>query len=165
VTVEALSDDQAQLITRVLGLPASAEIRSVVNAATSRVKTLIRLADTTVLNTLMPDFSSIKTACEAIGSTGLYPFAKSSTGHFSARQFPKSSGYPEDAATGIAAAALWGHLANGGEVDPTVVCSITQGEAMGSPSLIEVKARYDHEGMAAGCWLSGEVIWAALSGH
>lgn len=165
VTVEALSDDQAQLITRVLGLRAGAEILSVVNAATSRVKTLIRLADTTVLNTLMPDFSSIKTACEAIGSTGLYPFAKSSTGHFSARQFPKSSGYPEDAATGIAAAALWGHLANGGEVDPTAVCSITQGEAMGSPSLIEVKARYDHEGMAAGCWLSGEVIWAALSGH
>ena len=159
VTVEPLSDDQAHLITSVLGLPVDSEILSVVNAATSRIKTLIRLADTNVLNTLRPDFASIKAVCEAIGSTGLYPFAESSAGNYSARQFPKSSGYPEDAATGIAAAALWGYLAKTGAVDSTVVSSISQGEAMGSPSLIEVKARHDDDGVGAGCWLSGEVIW------
>lgn len=165
VTVETLSDDQAHLIASVLGLPAGSENFSVVNAATSRVKTLIRLSDTHILNTLKPDFRSIKAVCEVIGSTGLYPFAESSTGSYSARQFPKASGYPEDAATGIAAAALWGYLAKTGTVDPTAVCAISQGEAMGSPSLIEVKARYDEEGRAAGCWLSGEVIWADGAPH
>jgi len=160
VTVETLSDDQAHLIATVLGLPQGSEIHSVVNAATSRVKTLIRLADTHVLNTLKPDFPSMKAVCEVIGSTGLYPYAESSTGNYSARQFPKASGYPEDAATGIAAAALWGYLAKTGALNPTTISSINQGEAMGSPSLIEVKARYDDEGISAGCWLSGEVIWA-----
>jgi trans-2,3-dihydro-3-hydroxyanthranilate isomerase len=165
VTIGALNDDQTKLIASILGLPVGSEILSAVNAATSRVKTLIRLADTDVLNTLEPDFSSIKAVCEAIGSTGLYPFAESSTGRYSARQFPKASGYPEDAATGIAAAALWGYLATMGSIDLDKVCSVTQGEAMGSPSLIDVKARYDDQGKAAGCWLSGEVVWADDAGH
>lgn len=36
--------------------------------------------------------------CSSIGSTGLYPYAASSSesNTFDARQFPKSSGYPED---------------------------------------------------------------------
>lgn len=99
VTVETLSDDQAHLIASVLGLPAGSENLTVVNAATGRVKTLIRLSDT--LNTLKPDFTSIKAVCEVIGSTGLYPFGEFSTGSYRARPFPKALGYPEDAATGM----------------------------------------------------------------
>ena len=84
-----------------------------------------------------------------------------------ARQFPKSSGYPEDAATGIAAAALWGYLAQAGLVpagDPAqpAVCTVRQGEAMGCPSAIEVRARFSETGATEGCWLSGKVAWSTL---
>ena len=159
VNVDALNVDQVQEVVKVLGLPPGATISSVVNASTSRVKTLIRLGDSTTLNALQPDFASIEEVCEAIGSTGLYPYARVSASRWSARQFPKASGYPEDAATGIAAAALWGYLAETGALELSSVCSVLQGDAMGSPSLIEVKARNNEAG-ASGCWLSGEVVWA-----
>src|SRR6185437_12242637 len=78
------------------------------NARTSRVKTLIPLRSVAVLDGLSPDFARIEPVCAAIESTGLYPYAISDrVGQVvDARQFPRSSGYPEDAATGIAASAL-----------------------------------------------------------
>jgi predicted PhzF superfamily epimerase YddE/YHI9 len=83
-----------------------------------------------------------------------------------ARQFPKSSGYPEDAATGIAAAALWGHLSATGAIEvgsagSPVVCTVRQGESMGRPSAIQLRARFDDRGLPRGCWLSGNVNWSS----
>ncbi|MNS75591.1 putative isomerase YddE [compost metagenome] len=127
-----------------------------INASTSRVKTLIRLPDAAALDALAPDFSAIQALCETIGSTGLYPYALTDDGA-SARQFPKASGYPEDAATGIAAAALWGYLNESGSVPTGQVYSVRQGVAMGSPSRIQLRSRDD----AAGCWLSGDTQWMA----
>jgi PhzF family phenazine biosynthesis protein len=107
--VEPLPEGSEAEILSVLGIPpgdlAPIPIR---NAATSRVKTLIPLASVALLDGLRPDLSRMESLCEAIGSTGLYPYAASdeSGQRYDARQFPKSSGYPEDAATGIAAAAL-----------------------------------------------------------
>lgn len=86
------------------------------NAVTSRVKTLVPMKGVRQLNELVPDPARIEVCCVRIGSTGLYPYAVDHQGErrFEARQFPKSSGYPEDAATGIAAAALaFGLLKNG----------------------------------------------------
>jgi len=96
----------------------------------------------------------VREVCEAIDSTGLYPYALSDDGA-SARQFPKASGYPEDAATGIAAAALWGYLNKTGSVPAGEVYTVRQGVAMGSPSAIQLRARGD----AQGCWLSGVTQW------
>ncbi|WP_254067387.1 PhzF family phenazine biosynthesis protein, partial [Burkholderia sp. L27(2015)] len=81
---------------------------SVLNSKTSRIKTLIALRSPDVLHALKPDFASVEAVCAALDSTGLYPFAvEDSKRHiFHARQFPRSSGYHEDAATGIAATAL-----------------------------------------------------------
>ncbi|MDO9439349.1 MAG: PhzF family phenazine biosynthesis isomerase, partial [Beijerinckiaceae bacterium] len=78
------------------------------NAVTSRVKTLIPIKSVDRLNDLHTSMPTTEKCCESIGSTGLYPYAVDSQAdrRFEARQFPKSSGYPEDAATGIAAAAL-----------------------------------------------------------
>jgi NitT/TauT family transport system substrate-binding protein len=78
------------------------------NAVTSRVKTLIPMKGVRQLNELVPAPPQIEACCERIESTGLYPYAVEHQGErrFEARRFPKSSGYPEDAATGIAAAAL-----------------------------------------------------------
>ena len=143
-------DDPATVLD-VLGIrPSDLLDLPLLNAATSRVKTLVPLRSIDVLNGLQPDFARIEALCDAIGSTGLYPFAPidPDAGMFSARQFPRSSGYPEDAATGIAAAALaWAAW----DLDLTSKSRIVirQGEAMGRPSQITVE-REDER-----CWLSG----------
>ena len=97
--------------------------------------------------------------CEAIGSTGLYPFVAIDVERriFEARQFPKASGYPEDAATGIAASALaFGLLEHGLVTASDAAISIYQGRAMGQLSRITVVFQRAGE-PAAGCWITGEV--------
>jgi PhzF family phenazine biosynthesis protein len=137
-------------VLEALGLEASdlAAGRQLLNAATSRVKTLVPLSDPARLHALGPDPAAVGEACAAIGSTGLYPWASDPEGSVHARQFPRNSGYPEDAATGIAATALFYGL--GAPADGLVV---RQGETMGRPS--EIRVRRDPEG--AGCRLSGRV--------
>ncbi len=130
------------------------------NAWTSRVKTLIPLRSAAILDGLEPDFARIESLCERIGSTGLYPFAARDPQSriFDARQFPKSSGYPEDAATGIAATALaFGLLQDGRIAADASPIRIRQGRAMGRPSQIAVRFEIDGSGAVSGCWLGGDV--------
>lgn len=154
VTQRALVEEIAQC----LGIDAAQIAGPILNAATSRVKTLVRLANTAQLHALRVDFARVQSLCERLGSTGLYPYAMSrdEPDTVSARQFPKSSGYPEDAATGIAAAALaWGLRRLGLVGDDAVSVTVRQGEAMGSPSAIRVglpPEAMTHEG----CWVGGE---------
>jgi len=129
------------------------------NACTSRVKTLVPLKSAAVLDGLRPDFRRMEAVCEQIGSTGLYPYAPADLASkvFDARQFPKSSGYPEDAATGIAAAALaFGLLENGLVAPGEQPIRVRQGRAMGRPSEITVQFRMD-AGQVRGCWVGGPV--------
>lgn len=151
VTLALLSVRQCEEIATVLRIDPGLHA---INASTSRVKTLVRMPDAAVLDALAPDFAAIRDLCEAIDSTGLYPYAVSDEGVF-ARQFPKASGYSEDAATGIAAAALLGYLDSVGEVPAGRLCTVRQGVAMCSPSAIQLRRRTD----APGCWLSGETQW------
>ncbi|CAM5378618.1 putative isomerase YddE [Mycolicibacterium aubagnense] len=157
--VEVLSDAYSAEIIETLGIRAGdLAPQPIQNAATSRVKTLVPLKNVTVLDTLTPDFSKIEALCERIGSTGLYPYAvfDSDAQIVDARQFPKSSGYPEDAATGVAAAALaFGLLANG-MVASERQMTIRQGRAMQRPSEILVRFRLE-DGHPVGCWLGGVV--------
>ncbi|MCP2091958.1 UNVERIFIED_ORG: PhzF family phenazine biosynthesis protein [Paraburkholderia sediminicola] len=157
--IEALGITEAQLAP----LP-------IQNACTSRVKTLIPLASPADLDGLQPHFEKIEALCERIGSTGLYPYATFDAGRqiFDARQFPRASGYPEDAATGIAASALsFGLLANGMVEASTRTITIRQGRAMKRPSQISV--RFSFEGGVAnghpdGCWLGGPVRFESHTG-
>jgi PhzF family phenazine biosynthesis protein len=161
--VEVIPDPvpmQAEILS-VLGLtPDELAPFPIQHAWTSRVKTLVPLRSVTVLDGLRPDFHRMEPLCERIGSTGLYPYATAELGArlFDARQFPKSSGYPEDAATGIAAAALaFGLLENrliGADNQPI---HIRQGRAMGRPSEIAVRLRLDEAGQVDGCWIGGQV--------
>lgn len=132
------------------------------NAATSRVKTLVPLSSPVTVNRLTPDFDRMEKLCDAIGSTGLYPFAcdwdDERTYH--ARQFPKASGYPEDAATGIAATALIYGLRHYGLIGTRKTIRVRQGEAMGRPSRLAVTLA-DGRDPDVGCWLTGEVRMAA----
>jgi trans-2,3-dihydro-3-hydroxyanthranilate isomerase len=146
-------------IAQCLGIGLAQIVSPVLNAATSRVKTLVRLESPELLHGLRPDFARVEALCDRLGSTGLYPFASNADAQgteVSARQFPRSSGYPEDAATGIAAAALaWGlrEMALVG-ADGTLV-TVRQGEAMGSPSAIQVRLPAQADA-AEGCWLRGD---------
>jgi trans-2,3-dihydro-3-hydroxyanthranilate isomerase len=143
-------------IANCLRIDRAAIVGPVLNAATSRVKTLIRLRSVETLHALEPDFAKVEALCVRLQSTGLYPFAIAEANGVSARQFPKSSGYPEDPATGIAAAALaWGLRSLGLTSDEATMIVVRQGEAMGSPSSISVRlpaASADEQV----CWLSGD---------
>lgn len=153
--------DQAKAdILDVLGLsPDDLAAWPIQNARTSRVKTLIPVRSVAILDGLRPDFSKIEQLCARIESTGLYPYAIFDRDKqiIDARQFPRSSGYPEDAATGIAASALsFGLLANGIVEASARQITIRQGRAMQRPSEIQVRFNLDN-GSVNGCWLSGVV--------
>jgi len=132
---------------------------SIVNATTSRTKTLIPLRSVQRLNAMVPLFGDVQTLCNELGSTGLYPFAVDRIRPLDiyARQFPRASGYPEDAATGIAAAAaLYGALHYGLLAHGESGITVHQGYAMGKPSRIRVDMRAPGD-IEAGCWISGAV--------
>jgi hypothetical protein len=127
------------------------------NAVTSRVKTLIPINDRLRLNKLVTSASDVEAVCRRIGSTGLYPYSTldAEARTFEARQFPRSSGYPEDAATGIAATALVFGLLNDRSVAPDDrIIRILQGRAMGRLSEIRVRVGFA-DGRAVGCLLGG----------
>jgi PhzF family phenazine biosynthesis protein len=129
------------------------------NAVTSRVKTLIPMRSVDLLNKLTSDMRTTEQCCERIESTGLYPYAIEHQGdrRFEARQFPKSSGYPEDAATGIAAAALtYGLLRNGLVKADSGRITVLQGRAMNSLSEIGIRLGFAGD-RSIGCLLGGSV--------
>lgn len=149
-------------ILDVLGIgPDALAEGAIENARTSRTKTLIPIASAETLHALTPDFSRVEQLCAALGSTGLYPYTAISVeqGLFEARQFPRGSGYPEDAATGIAATALASALLKQGRIaDPAAGIAIYQGRAMGALSEIRVRLpRDERTGTIAQCWVSGAV--------
>lgn len=165
-TVQILSDETTmQAILACLQIkPDRLAPLPIQNARTSRVKTLIPMRDCAALHALQPDFSKVEALCERLGSTGLYPYARNAADEqkFHARQFPKSSGYQEDAATGIAAAALSFGLLQNGLVESTERdISIYQGWAMGRPSCIRLQFRLDPEGAIDGCWLGDSASLSA----
>jgi len=158
-TISRVPEPYAPQIAAVLGIaPGDLATVPIVNAATSRAKTLVPLTSADAVHRLQPDFARIEALCDALGSTGLYPYAPVDLEHqiFEARQFPKASGYPEDPATGIAASALAFGLLEHGLVRPGEAISIYQGRAMGRLSRIQV-AFQQTAATVSGCWVTGDV--------
>ncbi len=149
----------AERIASVLGVSVREFAGPLRNAWTSRVKTLVPLKSAAAVHALAPDFARMESLCERIGSTGLYPYAPADgeARLFEARQFPKSSGYPEDPATGIAAAALaFGLLERGTIQADSTPIRVHQGRAMGRSS--EIRVALEIRGAeAVGCWITGDV--------
>ncbi len=141
-------------IAQCLGIDLEQIVAPVLNAATSRVKTLVRLESPNCCTACVTSRASRRCATGSArpGSIPSHRTPMRRGAEVSARQFPRSSGYPEDAATGIAAAALaWGlrEMALVG-ADGTLV-TVRQGEAMGSPSAIQVRLPAQAARRAAGC--------------
>lgn len=159
-TTSPLERDGEQAVLAALGLDRSDLLDLPVrNAATARVKTLVPLRDPDRLNAIRIESPTVEAVCRAIGSTGLYPFAPRGGEDqvFEARQFPRSSGYPEDAATGIAASALaFGLLRDGLAGGDDRQIRILQGRAMKRLSEIHVRIGFAG-GKPVGCLLGGAV--------
>jgi PhzF family phenazine biosynthesis protein len=108
----------------------------------SRPKLLVPVQDWRALDDLKPDFAALWDLCDTVQVTGVYPFTRQTdkaNADAEARQFPLRAGFPEDAATGVAAAALGAYLAT---YDSKCQLGnyqfrIAQGYAMGAPSMIE----------------------------
>ena len=161
-TVELVPEEFYAEICSVLGVTADALLDlPMQNAGTSRVKTLVPLKSVALVDGLHPDFSRMEALCEKLDSTGLYPYAVEDAEKriYNARQFPKSSGFPEDPATGIAATALLFGLRAidlvAKDEEPTTVC---QGRAMGCASMISTRLRMGDDGTVLGCWFGGSVM-------
>ena len=112
------------------------------SVSVSRPKLLVPLSDASVLDAVEPDFDALWNLCDAFRVTGVYPFTRNTdkaNAHVEARQFPLRAGFPEDAATGVAAAALAAYLVKyDRECRPGEhTFRIAQGYTMGAPSLIE----------------------------
>ncbi|KJC62220.1 phenazine biosynthesis protein PhzF [Bradyrhizobium sp. LTSPM299] len=158
--VVALSREEEDLVLAALHI-SRADLLDlpIQNAVTSRVKTLIPMKSVDLLNKLTSNMATTEQCCQSIGSTGLYPYAINDHGdrRFEARQFPKSSGYPEDAATGIAAAALaFGLLKNGLVKADSERITVLQGRAMNSLSEISIRLGFAGD-RPIGCLLGGSV--------
>ena len=162
---EITSPEARRAILDVLGV-AEADLLPfpIHNAVTSRMKTLIPLKSPEILDGLKPDFSRMEALCTSLQSTGLYPFAIHSLPDriFDARQFPKASGFPEDAATGVAATALaFGLVAYGLTPCDGRRITVQQGRAMGRPS--EIFVRFDFPAgtsLPQACLLGGRAVLA-----
>ena len=135
-------------VAAALGLPdgsvvAAAPIRAV---SVSRPKLIVPLCDADLVHRARPDFPALWALCRRLATTGAYIFAPHPDGdqpggdrqHVVARQFPVDAGYPEDPATGVAAAALAAYLADGlRPAQPAWTrLTIDQGDAMGQPSTL-----------------------------
>lgn len=111
-----------------------------------RSKTLLEINSMDALQSAQPpsDPDAWQNACDAIESTGVYLYTSVGmdsdddevTTTYECRQFPRASGYPEDPATGVAAAALGVALHK--QCDTNTFFSFHQGTAMGRPSLIKM---------------------------
>ena len=117
-----------------------------INASVARPKTLIQVESVEAVHSARtpPIDGSFAQGCTTMDdSTGVYLYAPKpplQINSYECRQFPRSSGYPEDPATGIAAAALAASLRFGGSgiTGKKDSFDIYQGTAMGRPSLIQV---------------------------
>lgn len=124
-----------------------------INSSVARNKTLIPLKSISTLHSAQnpKDEYLFRDLCDDIDSTGLYLYAPTSLSSYECRQFPRFSGYPEDPATGIAAAALANslysrgiHETNNNHKDSNkdgVEYDFFQGTAMKKPSKIKISFR------------------------
>lgn len=122
------------------------------NASVVRPKTMVHINDVDDLRNKVQiprvnrtGRNTFESACGSIDdSTGIYLYSHlqddETSSSWECRQFPRASGYPEDPATGIAAAALAASMVqtySGGGLPPTNF-NFYQGMSMDRPSLIQV---------------------------
>jgi PhzF family phenazine biosynthesis protein len=128
----------------------------------SRPKLIVPARDPDAVHRARPDLPALWALCRRLDCTGGYVFASHADGsrdHLVARQFPVDAGYPEDPATGVAAAALAAYLAAGlRPAEPAWLrIRIDQGDAMGQPSSLRAAALAGPDGIT-GSSVTGQAV-------
>lgn len=100
---------------------------------------VLAVAAKSTLDGLDYDFEGLKAMMHRLGLTTLQLIWREDETSFHSRNPFPVGGIFEDPATGAAAAALGGYLRDAGLVQTPFSFTVLQGEAMGSPSLIEVE--------------------------
>lgn len=150
-----------------LGAPAS--------WSASRPKLVVPLSGTGVLDALEPGWEAMWELCAAHATTGIYAVVlevgqpRSAPAVVHGRQFPVRAGYAEDAATGVAAAALAGYLhaaapqavVTAADGVAVVRYIVHQGRAMGRPSTLKVKMGVQADGAVWDVRVVGDVVVTA----
>jgi PhzF family phenazine biosynthesis protein len=129
------------------------------SVSVSRWKLLVPIRNRETLDSLCPRFESLWEYCEQSNVTGIYAFTLDHPrfgADAEARQYPLRAGFPEDAATGVAAAALGAYLSKYacGCDTGTHEFVIGQGLAMGAASRIAVSTKCEN----------GEMLETAIRG-
>ena len=141
-------------LTTALGLPPGSisPAAAIQPVSVSRAKLIVPVRDAAAVHAARPDYPALWELCSRLDTTGAYVFAyhpDGAPGHLVARQFPVDAGYPEDPATGVAAAALAAYLA--GQRRPArpswTRIAIDQGDAMGQPSRLHAAALAGPDGV------------------
>jgi PhzF family phenazine biosynthesis protein len=140
--------------TAALGIPADSvsPAAMILPVSVSRPKLIVPVRDAGALHAAQPGFPALWQLCSRLQTTGAYPFAPHPDGdpaHLVARQFPVDAGYPEDPATGVAAAALAAYLASQHRpARPSWIrITIDQGDAMHAPSRLHAAALAGPDGV------------------
>ena len=141
-------------VTLALRLPREsiARLAPIRPVSVSRAKLIVPLRHADEVQRARPDFAVLWELCRRLDTTGAYVFAPHPDGdpqHVVARQFPVDAGFPEDPATGVAAAALAAYLAaKRRQARPTwIPITIDQGDAMGQPSWVRAAALAGPDGI------------------
>lgn len=141
-------------ITRALGMPAGSisPAATIQPVSVSRPKLIVPVLDAGAVQAAQPDFPALWSLCRRLEATGAYAFAPHPDGdpaHLVARQFPVDAGYPEDPATGVAAAALAAYLAGQRRMarPSWTRIVIDQGDATGAPSRLQAAAHAGPKGV------------------
>jgi PhzF family phenazine biosynthesis protein len=126
---------------RIAATDVALHVGPIQSVSTSRPKLIVPLSDVDALRKVNPDFEALWNLCDQEAVSGLYPFAippGNARSRPRARQFPLRAGFPEDAATGVAAAALAAYLTRYDlrYAAGTHEFQISQGYEMGAPSKI-----------------------------
>lgn len=146
--------DIAREVERAAGLRDGAvDDRQPIRAVSvSRAKLIVPVRTAADVHAADPDLPTLWALCRRLDTTGGYLFAPHDDGradHVVARQFPVDAGFPEDPATGVAAAALAVHLAD--QVRPSIPrwshIDVDQGDAMARPSRLRASAYCDAAGV------------------
>lgn len=140
IVIEKLLSLVGLSITDVVASRDTIDFPSMLNSSVNnRSKTLVMVPSVEKLHSARnpSDSNLFRDLCDEIQSTGLYLYSRTEPAaqSYECRQFPRSSGYPEDPATGIAASALASSLDKRGW---GTAFEFFQGTAMGRRSRITV---------------------------
>ncbi len=137
--VAGASPSQAWL-SDVLGCPADAFVSTAALASAGSPKLLVELDSVARLRQLTPDLARIAAWGKEAGVNGCYAYVRLADGLYQGRNFNHLDPALEDAATGVAAAALSLHLRRS--------LTLHQGDGLGNPC--ELSAVYDGADVSVG---------------